>query len=314
MLRNIFLAIALPFLGWPVAVTGGRGAFRGTWLCSFVIWVPGLWLALPVGAAEPITVVTANVRYGTADDGPDRWELRRDLVVETLRDLQADLIGTQEMLPFQAEYLREQLADFYYLGQTREPDNPNGEQSGVFVRSARFIRLETGYFWLSERPEEPGSQSWDAALPRMVTWLKLFDRVSQRPLVFINTHFDHRGEEARRQSAVKLREFIETRVAAYPVLVTGDFNCGENSDPYQVLCRPDTDRALPITDVYRQVHPERLADEGTFNGFRGRRDGDRIDWILATREFTGQSAEIIRTARDERYPSDHFFVRAQVKW
>ena len=42
-----------------------------------------------------ITVMTFNIRYGQADDGPQRWEVRRELVIERIRAAAPDLLGLQ---------------------------------------------------------------------------------------------------------------------------------------------------------------------------------------------------------------------------
>jgi endonuclease/exonuclease/phosphatase family metal-dependent hydrolase len=264
-------------------------------------------------ASAGVRVMTANVRYGTANDGEDRWELRRDLLVEVLRQEQPDLIGTQEMLPFQAAYLQQQLGIYDYVGRSRELDNADGEQCGIFYRRERFVELERGHFWLSDEPERPGSQAWDAALPRMATWLKLFDRTTQRVLVIINTHFDHRGDDARLRSAQLVRRYAARFAADYPLIVTGDFNCPEASPPYAALCQSADGAAAPAADVYRQVHPDRQPDEGTFHGFQGGREGGRIDWILASAAWRAESARIVAWHRDGRYPSDHYPVVAELR-
>jgi endonuclease/exonuclease/phosphatase family metal-dependent hydrolase len=214
------------------------------------------------------------------------------------------------MLPFQAEFLRQNLNGYAYVGRSRELDNEQGEQCGIYYRTARFVQLEAGHFWLSPHPEQPGSQGWDAALPRMATWLKLFDLHANRPLVVVNTHFDHRGQEARRESAAVLLRFVKRFAEAYPMIVTGDFNCGEGSPPYQVLVADDS----PLSDVYRQVHPNPQANEGTFNGFQGRRDGPRIDWILANDDWQPIAARIVTASDQGRYPSDHFPVFAELDY
>ena len=50
-------------------------------------------------------VATFNVRYGTAEDGPDQWDSRKELLAETFARLDADIVGVQECLPFQADEL-----------------------------------------------------------------------------------------------------------------------------------------------------------------------------------------------------------------
>ena len=148
-------------------------------------------------AAEPIKVMSFNVRYGTANDGENRWDNRKHLVVMAIKQFDPDIVGTQEMMRFQADHIAENLTAYRYYGTSREPGNENGEECGVFVRASRYDVLELRHFWLSETPDEPGSKSWDSSLPRMATWLRLRDKQTRSDLFLVNTHFDHRGKEAR---------------------------------------------------------------------------------------------------------------------
>ncbi len=265
----------------------------------------------PHGGAE-VRVMTFNIRYGTAQDGPNHWDLRKERLVETIRQYQPDLIGTQETMCLQAEYLQRQLPEYTYVGKLREPDQPNSEQCGVLFRRGRFVDLEQGHFWLSETPDMPGSKSWDSSLPRMVTWLKLFDLRSQRGLYWFNTHFDHQGLEARRQAAVMLAQRVSRLEPQFPVIVTGDFNCGEDSPPYQALLASDPAPSR-LRDAYRLIHPVRQPDEGTFNGFQGQRNGPRIDWILVSPHFRVDAVEIVTTPPGQPSPSDHCPVTANLR-
>jgi endonuclease/exonuclease/phosphatase family metal-dependent hydrolase len=251
-----------------------------------------------------------NIRYGTADDGPNHWNLRRDLVVETIRRFDPDLFGTQETLGFQAAYLRDELRDYAYFGRSRQEEAEEGEQCGIFYRQSRFTWLAGGYFWLSETPETPASLSWDSSLPRMATWVLLHDRQSpQRPLLMVNTHFDHRGPQARLESARVIRRRINRlrEIADDPqVVVTGDFNCAESSPPYAAFL----DDQSQLFDSYRQLHPAPNDEEATFNSWRGNTRGGRIDWILASPSLRVSEVGIDRWASEGRYPSDHYPVTA----
>ena len=60
--------------------------------------------------AEPITLMTFNIRYGTANDGENSWEFRREHVVETIRNASPGVIAIQEALLEQLEYIDEQLS------------------------------------------------------------------------------------------------------------------------------------------------------------------------------------------------------------
>ena len=146
-----------------------------------------------------LRVVSFNIRYGLAKDGDDAWPKRKELVLERIRAAQADLIGLQECLPLQREWIAERLRqhDVYSVGR----DGPSGEACTIFWRRARFELLDKGSFWLSATPDEAGSKSWDSSLTRIVSWVRLRDRIGERDLTFANTHFDHRGREARLESA-----------------------------------------------------------------------------------------------------------------
>jgi endonuclease/exonuclease/phosphatase family metal-dependent hydrolase len=276
--------------------------------------------AWPAGAGEggdALRVMSFNVRLGVADDGENSWEHRKALLARTVQDFDPDLLGTQETWKFQAEYLLEQLPGREYVGWPRQPGNEkDGEECGILFRSARFEKLAAGQFWLSETPDVPASKSWDSSLPRVVTWVKLRDR--QRPdteLVFVNTHFDHRGAEARRESARLLRERLPELSPSGVWILTGDFNCAEDSPPYRTLMgEAGAGQGLTVIDSYRALHPEKRDDEGTFSAFRGRRAGPRIDWLLHGTAFETVSAAIDRTEEDGRNPSDHYPVTAVLRW
>lgn len=260
-------------------------------------------------AAEPLRVMSFNIRYGAAQDGDNHWDRRQDLVVKTIEDFKPDLVGTQETLQFQADYIREQLAAFTYFGRSRMK-TPN-EHCGIFYRSERFTWLAGGHFWLSESPEVPESKSWDSSLPRMASWVLLSDNQNEAasPILFVNTHFDHRGAEARLKAAETIRRRIDRlqTIADQPyVIVTGDFNAGDGSPPYQALLENNAS----LVDTYRSQHASRDKPAGTFNGFEGKSNGARIDWILADARLKCLSADIERRNFDGRYPSDHYPVTA----
>ena len=268
-----------------------------------------LFLSAGTFAADaPLRVMSFNIRLGVAKDGPNHWDKRRDLVVDTIREFGPDLLGTQETWHFQAAYLQEKLPDYGYVGWTRQAGK-EGEHCGILYRKDRFEIRESGQFWLSETPAVKGSKSWDSSLPRIVTWIEVRDLKSDgRTLRFLNTHFDHRGPQARLESAKMLREEAKKH-SDRPLIITGDFNCGDTSAPYKALVEGDF-----LLDAFRVVHPQKQPREGTFNGFRGTDDGERIDWILHTKHFRPTAAEIVRTSADKRYPSDHFPVTAILHW
>jgi endonuclease/exonuclease/phosphatase family metal-dependent hydrolase len=260
-----------------------------------------------------VRVMSYNIRYGTAQDGENHWDKRKEFLVETIKAFNPDLLGTQETLGFQRDYLAAKLAGYEALGVGRDDGGETGEMTALYFKRERFEKIDGGHFWLSETPDKPGSKSWDTALTRMVTWVKLSDRrqPKAKPLIFFNTHFDHRGQQARLESARLIRRRVTDVAAQCRVIVTGDFNAGEDSPPYRALFGTEDNSASPLRDAYRLLHPARKADEGTFSNFKvGAVSGQRIDWIGFSADWQVLAASIDRSEREGRTPSDHFAVTA----
>ncbi len=265
------------------------------------------------GTGDVVRVMSFNVRYGTANDGENHWDKRKDLLVDTIKAFDPDLLGTQETLDFQRDAIAAALPRHEEWGVGREDGATQGEMCALFFRRDRFEKIEGGHFWLSETPDVAGSKSWDSSLPRMVSWVKLRDRRAPdaSPVLYFNTHFDHRGAQARIESARLLRARAEAAVVGCRILVTGDFNAGEGSEPYRGFFGPVGGRPSPVVDSHRIAHPQPAADEGTCSGFRADASGGpRIDWIGVSRDWRVLETRIDRTARDGRTPSDHFPVTA----
>lgn len=267
-----------------------------------------------VAAADDIKVMSFNIRYGTAKDGENHWDKRKEFLAETIVKFGPDLLGTQETLGFQRDFLSEKMAGYGVFGVGRDDGKEKGEMMALYWRKERFEKTDGGHFWLSETPDKPGSKSWDSSLPRMVTWVKLKDKTGGKPVFFINTHFDHMGKTARVESAKLIRERIVKLGEGCSVILTGDFNSGEGSDPYKALFDTRGTDESPVVDSYRTAHPKREANEGTSTPFKaGANNGARIDWIGVSRDWKVVSAAIDRTSKDGRTPSDHFPINAVLR-
>ncbi len=253
--------------------------------------------------------MTLNVRFASRDDGANLWEKRRDQLVAAIREKSPDLLGTQELLHLQGEFIAARLPEYTWFGLGRRGDRTD-EHMGVFFRKDRLRALETGNFWLSETPEAAGSSSWNMSLPRMVTWGLFEFADTGRRLYFFNTHFPHRGTEdaaARLACARVLAERLARLPKDVPVILTGDFNTDAGTEPYRLLTSTLTDA---WTAAERRTGPEK-----TFHGFRGVPSLGRIDWVLYRGPFRALAAETIDRNEGGRYPSDHFpiWVRLELK-
>ncbi len=263
-----------------------------------------------VGCAmpDPVRVMSFNIRYGTADDGESHWASRRELVFQTIQANDPDVIGLQEVLAFQGRELCAALPDYSFVGVGRNDGQQEGEFVPIMYRRKLLDPVDYGYIWLSEETDRPGVRGWDAACPRMLTWVRLrFKRNPLNEIYVVNTHFDHAGRQARLESAKIVRRLTDT-LGGRPVIVTGDFNCNPGSAPYEVLTG-DRGNLAELKDTHVALNLSGI-DAGTYNAFRGDRTGPRIDWILFNRRFEALECRIDRRDFGGRYPSDHFPIIA----
>ena len=63
-----------------------------------------------------LLVMTFNIRYGTADDGENSWDKRKDLVFDLLRTNSPDVVGLQEALRSQIDDIRAALPEYAEIG------------------------------------------------------------------------------------------------------------------------------------------------------------------------------------------------------
>lgn len=289
-----------------------------SWIVLFVsLSLTGAAIAQPIDATESnadvLRVMTFNIRYNNPGDGANAWPKRRDWVAKIVREQRTDLLGVQEALPDQIADLEQRLPEYAWYGVGRDDGKHAGEHTPIFYRKSRFEVLDRGAFWLSESPEKPGSKSWDAAITRVAVWLKLKDRESDRVLFAFNTHFDHRGEEARRESSKLLLRKIPEIAGDAPVVLSGDFNCTPNTQPYKVLAaEPQSPDAYRLRDTHSATEAEPLGPTGTWNGFDRIVAGQRIDYVFVTPSIHVRAHRTLDETREGRFPSDHLPVVAEM--
>jgi endonuclease/exonuclease/phosphatase family metal-dependent hydrolase len=273
-----------------------------------------LGFATFASAAEPWRVMSFNVRYAAAQDGENAWPKRTELFFATIAAFAPDLVGFQEVIAVQHDALTARMPGYGFSGVARDDGQRKGEWACIAYRKARFTAIDSGNFWLSETPAVAGSKSWDAALTRICSWVRLREIATGREFLFANTHFDHRGVVARQEASRLISARLPQIAANLPALLTGDFNLTEDNPAYTVLVRPTTPGAIRWIDSFREVHPTRGPDEASTHSFTGRTQGSRIDFIFHTDHFIAKESTIDRTAREGRYPSDHYPVTAVLRW
>lgn len=282
------------------------------------VLLPGILLAAcaveerePLSGTLEVGVLSFNVRYGTAPDGPDAWQHREYLVQDVIRRADSDFVGLQEALRFQIDAIRAALPGYGEVGAGREDGRNTGEYSAILYQSDRWEVGASGTFWLSDTPHVPGSRSWGNEITRIVTWARFVETKSGRAVWVYNTHLDHESQPSRLKSAALLASRIAQREPPDPVIVTGDFNAGEDNPAILYLKNANGRSPVKLVDTFRVLHPHADA-VGTFNAFEGRLDGPKIDYVFVEPDARVREAGIIREQRDGRYPSDHYPVYAEI--
>ena len=255
--------------------------------------------------------MTFNVRMDTPADGENRWEARIPIVKSYMDTVAPDIAGMQEVLHHQLVDLQNIMPGYSYVGTGRDDGKQGGEYSPVFYRDNRFTLKDHSQFWLSETPKVPGSKSWDAAITRIVSWAELVDKISGENIYVFNTHFDHRGVEARLKSIELMAEKINEIAGNSPVIVTGDFNIRKGSGDYDFMVDSFADNnGLSNAETISET-PVSNAD-ATFNGFRKDIEPRVIDYIFVDDAFKVNSYRVDKIIVDGIFISDHWPVVSEV--
>jgi endonuclease/exonuclease/phosphatase family metal-dependent hydrolase len=247
--------------------------------------------------------MTYNIRYDNPGDGVNAWPNRIEEVSALIRKYNPDLIGVQAALHHQLLDLVRLLPDYSYVGAGRDDGKEKGEFSAILFRNSRFGLLSDTTFWLSETPQVPGSKSWDAAVTRIVTKAKFFDKELKTDFILFNTHFDNLGKIARLNSGAHLAGAVaDSRTPVeIPILVTGDFNCERTEEAYRNITIRDLADSKPANDL-----------TGTFCGFEvGKMECKAIDYIFYTKEWILKNYQVIKDNDGTYYPSDHLPVMTE---
>jgi endonuclease/exonuclease/phosphatase family metal-dependent hydrolase len=259
-----------------------------------------------LSTGQTLKVMSYNLRLDTPDDGINQWPKRTDKVVALITKYNPDIIGVQEALHHQLLDLLKKLPDYSYCGVGRDDGKEKGEYSAILFRNSRFGLLDSKTEWLSETPEVPGSKSWDAAITRIYTIGRFFDRETKKEFLMVNTHFDHIGKIARAASSRLIKAYLAGMKVAgstAPVIISGDFNSEPTEEPYLNMLNEDH-KDLILLDSRPPA-----STAGTYCGFKvGGMPCKTIDFIFHTKEWVARNYQVITDNDGTYYPSDHLPV------
>jgi endonuclease/exonuclease/phosphatase family metal-dependent hydrolase len=270
---------------------------------SVVLTVFFFWVVPFVNFAQELDVLSYNIRYASPNDGPNLWKNRKGDMIETLSNINPDLLGLQEVLHIQLLELTNGMKEYSYIGVGREDGKTKGEYSPILYRKDAFEVLDSGTFWLSDTPSQI-SVGWDAALERICSYARFLHRQSGNEFWMFNTHFDHIGVLARANAARLILEKINAlNTSSLPVVVTGDFNLEPYEEPIKIM-------QSSLEDVQKELTSTE-PNYGTFNGFDTQTSGERrIDYIFQKGFKLREADHLWLKTKNGYWLSDHHLVRA----
>lgn len=271
-----------------------------------------LGLLFPLKAQETVRAMTFNIRYNNPGDGENAWPKRIPMVKSMLDFYHPDVLGVQEALPEQMEALQKMMPAYASYGIARSEKSP--EFCGIFYLRHKFELLgpdSYGTFWLAPDWKKE-ARGWDAALPRIASWVKLRSKKDSSTFLFINTHFDHRGKEARRESARLIAQLADSLrrspAGELPVVLLGDFNATPEAAPIRILI--DSCGFVPAYSASALAHH---GPSSTWSGWKYAGETDRrIDHIFTRGNVGVLRHAILSDSWSGRFPSDHLPVMADL--
>ncbi|WP_304036603.1 endonuclease/exonuclease/phosphatase family protein [Mesonia mobilis] len=255
--------------------------------------------------AQEFTAMSYNIKYANENDGENSWSKRKVFLANQLKFYHPQIFGVQEAVKSQIDFITAELPTYRSLGVGRE-GGVQGEFSAIFYDTKKFEVLKSDTFWLSETPNQI-SKGWDADYHRICTYALLKDKESEEQFYFFNTHFDHRGKEARTNSArLIIQQIKKINVENYPVLLTGDFNLEPETEQIQYI-------KSYLNDAKEATAAIKLGPSGTFNGYDFKTPVTRrIDYIFHSEEVKIKTYAVLSDNENGRYASDHLPVFVKI--
>lgn len=229
-----------------------------------------------------------------SDDDIPLWYWRKEKAKKFVSEVQADVYGFAEVLPWQSDSFQESLNGYERVQYSQYTD------AVLFYKKSRFIEVRRGWMFLSNRPEEGWSTDFGNFMPRILVWAELKTCTSCTPFVVMSTHLD--GMNVARMAMVKLIEKqIQTHFPQRSVVLMGDFNISFEDLGYKII------RSQNWLNTYHLNG----ALHGSLTPTRGRRQIDHI-FLINNRNFSITDWQVKKSIKDKMRLSDHDMVTADL--
>jgi endonuclease/exonuclease/phosphatase family metal-dependent hydrolase len=276
---------------------------------TFSILILILCAVIPqnISSQKLMRFMSFNIRYDNPGDGENAWTVRKDHLINQVKFYEPDIMGIQEGLSHQVLYIDNNINYLDYVGVGRDDGKEKGEYSAIFYNKNRYNVLESNTFWLSDTPDKI-SVGWDASMERICTYALFENKETKEKFWVFNTHYDHRGRQARENSSMLILDQIEMlNKQDYPVILMGDFNALPESKTIQTVLEK-------LKDSKEVSKIPTMGPVGTFNNFDILHKLEkRIDYIFVSETVSVRKYAVLSNINNQKFTSDHLAVFVEIE-
>lgn len=254
--------------------------------------------------SKSIRFSSFNIHYVSAGQKKLNWDNRKNAVIGALKDINADIIGFQEMETFaggsfnaqnkQLDWVIENFPEYRAGAYGDAKIYPNTQP--ILYRHSRFEQLEQGFFFFSDTPEVIYSRTFNGSWPAFCSWTRLKDLHTGQEVTVFNVHFEYKSISNRSKSAKLVAERIAPLISENSaVVLLGDTNAPSFGGTMSTLKNIPLQLAAPVGS--------------TFHHNRGWNLIPAIDHIFYSEQLLPSGGlSLLRRKYDGVWPTDHYPV------
>lgn len=253
-------------------------------------------------------IVSFNLHGAQVDRDGHGLSQRINRLKEILVPKKADIYFFQECIKDMFNAMRDTFKENYIVYNSYMGDFMD---TTVLWNKEKYTCIKTGYFWLSDTPEEY-SRSWDNFY-RYCCYVSLKEKATGKCFTCVSVHVGLREET--QQNSVKAICDYATKITEFPTIIAGTFNAKPDSNAYNTMCEKYVDvnsvTAKDYSVTYHKFEPELWAD-------------DHVDYCFVSKDIKPVSYRIINDRYPQikgkypvkykhRYPSDHYGIECEIE-
>lgn len=233
---------------------------------------------------------------------------RAGLVYTKIKKESPDIIGFQEVIEPQLEYLEHMLPEYLFVGHGRNADMM-GEGLYIAIKKSVFTLNGMDVFWISPEPYVPATRfETQSPYPRICVDILIRHKESGRLFRVYDVHLDHIESEAKAQGMQVVLDKITQDQHKIPaeIILLGDFN--EQPDGLAITYINEY-KELKLVDITSDI-------KVTAHDYKENVTDHKIDYIF-TSEALAAEVEQVQTWTDNNngiFLSDHYPVSAVIKF